>query len=111
MTPRDHDLYERVDDHRALRLCGEVLGGHSVVRMGAVVKTVHGELRGIAADGVHAFLGVPYAAPPFGANRLRPPRPVESWSGVRDATSWERPRLRSLRPWWLGLGSGHRRDR
>jgi para-nitrobenzyl esterase len=56
--------------------------------MGAVIRTVHGELRGIVADGVHAFLGVPYAAPPFGANRLRPPRPVESWSGVRDATTW-----------------------
>ena len=54
--------------------------------MSAVVKTVHGELRGSVADGVHAFLGVPFAAPPFGANRLRPPQPVESWSGVRDAT-------------------------
>ena len=54
--------------------------------MNAVVKTVHGELRGSVADGVHAFLGVPYAAPPFGANRFRPPRPVKPWSGVRDAT-------------------------
>ena len=56
------------------------------MRMDAAVKTVHGELRGSVADGVHVFLGVPYAAPPFGANRLRPPQPVEPWSGVRDAT-------------------------
>lgn len=54
--------------------------------MAAVVTTAHGALRGSVADGVCTFLGVPYAAPPFGANRLRPPRPVEPWSGVRDAT-------------------------
>ena len=55
--------------------------------MGAVVKTTDGELHGNVVDGVHEFLGVPYAAPPSGANRLRPPQPVEPWSGVRDATS------------------------
>ncbi len=54
--------------------------------MEEVVKTVHGELRGSVTDGVYAFLGVPYAAPPAGANRLRPPQPVEPWDGVRDAT-------------------------
>ena len=37
---------------------------------------------------MHCFLGVPYAAPPFGANRLRPPRPAEPWDGVRDAISF-----------------------
>jgi para-nitrobenzyl esterase len=57
-----------------------------VVRTGAVVKISQGELRGSIVDGVHVFLGVPYAAPPFGANRLRPPQPVEPWSGVRNAT-------------------------
>lgn len=56
--------------------------------MGAVVKTVHGELRGSVADGVHTFLGVPYAAPPSGRNRLQPPQPVEAWDGVRDATRY-----------------------
>ena len=54
--------------------------------MDAVVTTLQGRLGGGVADGVCAFLGVPYAAPPFGANRLRPPRPAGSWDGVRDAT-------------------------
>ena len=72
--------------HGDLRLDAGSVGGSTVVDMDAVVKTVHGELRGSVADGVYAFLGVPYAAPPFGANRLRPPQPVEPWSGVRDAT-------------------------
>ena len=55
--------------------------------MGAVVKTVHGEVRGRLADGGYAFLGVPYAAAPFGVNRLLPPQPVQRWDGVRDASS------------------------
>jgi len=53
--------------------------------MSAVVRTVQGELRGTVADGVQTFLGVPFAAAPSGANRLRPPQPVEPWDGVRDA--------------------------
>jgi len=56
--------------------------------MNAVVKTQHGEVRGSAADGVNTFKGIPYAAPPFGANRLRPPQPVERWSGIRDALAF-----------------------
>jgi carboxylesterase type B len=54
--------------------------------MDTVVTTVHGALHGHLAEGVHAFLGVPFAAPPFGRNRLRPPQPAEKWEGVRDAT-------------------------
>ncbi|MUN06668.1 carboxylesterase/lipase family protein [Agromyces luteolus] len=53
--------------------------------MDTVVTTDHGAVRGRIVDGVHVFLGVPFAAPPFGANRLLPPRPVEPWDGVRDA--------------------------
>jgi carboxylesterase type B len=51
--------------------------------MEAVVKTRQGGVRGCVADGVYAFKGIPYAAPPFDANRLRPPQPVQPWSGVR----------------------------
>ena len=54
--------------------------------MSEQVRTVHGDLRGSTAGGVHAFLGIPYAAPPVGANRLRPPQPAAPWHGVRDAT-------------------------
>jgi carboxylesterase type B len=56
--------------------------------MNPVVETKRGEVRGSVVDGVNAFKGIPYAAPPFGANRFRPPRPVEPWSGVRDALAY-----------------------
>jgi para-nitrobenzyl esterase len=54
--------------------------------MDTVVETSNGRLRGTTRDGVRAFLGISYAAPPVGANRLRPPQPVAPWAGVRDAT-------------------------
>jgi para-nitrobenzyl esterase len=50
-----------------------------------IVRTSHGRLRGARSVGVVVFRGVPYAAPPFGPNRLRRPQPVDSWIGIRDA--------------------------
>jgi para-nitrobenzyl esterase len=43
-------------------------------------------LRGRFERGVAVFRGVPYARPPVGALRLRPPQPAASWRGERDAT-------------------------
>ncbi len=51
----------------------------------SVAATQHGLLRGERRDGVHRFAGVPYAAPPVGPNRFRPPQPLEPWSGEREA--------------------------
>jgi para-nitrobenzyl esterase len=51
------------------------------------VRTVEGgDVAGTLSDGVLRFLGVPYAAPPVGANRFKKPQPVEPWNGERDAT-------------------------
>ncbi|MFJ8133155.1 carboxylesterase/lipase family protein [Streptomyces hydrogenans] len=48
-----------------------------------------GRLSGtFVADGVAAFLGVPYARAPFGALRFRAPEPAEPWEGVRKATEF-----------------------
>ena len=53
---------------------------------GPVVDTAEGPVRGVAHNGVNVFLGIPYAAPPVGQLRWRPPKPVEPWTDVRDAT-------------------------
>ena len=47
-----------------------------------------GLIRGADVAGVYSFLGLPYAAPPTGNLRWRPPQPASSWSGVRDATQF-----------------------
>lgn len=44
-----------------------------------------GTVRGRRHDGHLSFQGIPYAAPPVGDLRWRPPSPVEPWTGVRDA--------------------------
>jgi len=56
--------------------------------MNPVVNTRSGAVRGSVVNGVNTFKGIPYAAPPFCANRLRPPQPLEPWSGVRDALTF-----------------------
>ena len=54
----------------------------------AIVETAYGTLRGVEADGVRVFRGIPYAAPPTGEHRFTPPRPAVAWSGVREATTF-----------------------
>jgi para-nitrobenzyl esterase len=62
----------------------------SIVAGNVVVTTRQGQVRGQVRGGVAAFKGIPYAAPPFGANRFQPPRPPQSWDGVRDALEYGR---------------------
>jgi para-nitrobenzyl esterase len=50
-----------------------------------VVATARGKLRGVEFDGLRAWRGIPYARPPAGPLRFRPPQPPGSWSGVRAA--------------------------
>ena len=53
-----------------------------------VVKTDKGLLRGTTVSGMRAFRGIPYAAPPVGALRWRPPQDVAPWTGARAATAF-----------------------
>ena len=53
-----------------------------------IVATADGRLRGQAAGTIDEFLGIPYAAPPVGPLRWRPPQPAAHWTGVRPATQF-----------------------
>jgi para-nitrobenzyl esterase len=53
---------------------------------GPVAIVAGGAVRGVAVAGGYQFLGLPYAAPPTGSLRWRPPQPPAGWRGVRDAT-------------------------
>jgi para-nitrobenzyl esterase len=55
---------------------------------GPIVRVEGGAVRGAAVSGAYEFLGLPYAAPPTGNLRWRPPRPPVAWDGVRDATQF-----------------------
>jgi para-nitrobenzyl esterase len=53
-----------------------------------IADTAAGKIRGAVERGVNIFKGIPYAAPPIGARRFRPPHSVAPWSGVRDALAY-----------------------
>lgn len=57
---------------------------------GGVVRTTYGPVSGLrTADGaVEVFAGVPYARPPVGELRWRPPVPPQPWTAVRAATEF-----------------------
>ena len=52
------------------------------------VMTENGAVRGIQGNNarVSVFKGIPFAAPPVGANRWRAPQPAANWEGVRDCS-------------------------
>ena len=54
----------------------------------AVVDAPAGIVRGEAIGGLHVFKGIPYALPPIGALRWKPPQPLPRWTNSRDATRY-----------------------
>jgi para-nitrobenzyl esterase len=74
-------------------LIGAALLGLAVVGSGnaappPVVRVDSGQLQGVADDGVVSYKGIPFAAPPVGELRWRPPQPVAPWTGVRQAAEF-----------------------
>ena len=50
------------------------------------VQIQDGRLQGVVEYNMNAFKNIPYAAPPMGDLRWRPPQPAIAWSGTRDAS-------------------------
>jgi para-nitrobenzyl esterase len=79
----------------AAGVAASALGGGTVPRAAASrlstpVRTAAGLVTGtLSADGVVAmFRGIPYAAPPVGPLRWRPPQLPAPWTGVRPASEF-----------------------
>jgi para-nitrobenzyl esterase len=53
-----------------------------------IVKVDTGSLQGVLEYNMQAFKNIPYAAPPVGDLRWRPPQPALAWNGVRDASKF-----------------------
>src|SRR5688572_4783100 len=51
-----------------------------------LIETRQGTVAGKQRGAHVAFLGRPYAKPPVGGPRLRPPEPPAPWAGTRDAS-------------------------
>jgi para-nitrobenzyl esterase len=55
---------------------------------GAPLKVEGGLVQGVGADGLTVYKGLPFAAPPVGDLRWRPPQPAAEWAGVRSADQY-----------------------
>ena len=47
-----------------------------------------GRVSGVVSNGIAAFKGIPFAAPPVGALRWKAPQPVQAWTGVKAASTF-----------------------
>lgn len=78
---------------------------------GPVVTIISGAIRGtLTADGGAAFKGIPYASPPVGDLRWRPPQATVPWQGVRDATKFGAPCTQLSESWNEQFVSGSSED-
>jgi para-nitrobenzyl esterase len=71
-----------------------------------VLTLQSGQVQGQVVEGVHRFLGIPYADIPFGEQRFRAPVPRAPWAGVFPADSYgfACPQAELIQPSTLGLG-------
>ncbi|MBW4026957.1 MAG: carboxylesterase/lipase family protein [Acidobacteria bacterium] len=69
------------------------------------VSTPSGTLKGEAVGGVRLFRGVPFARPPVGDLRFRPPQKAQRWTGSRDATQFAAAAMQ-----WGDAGVRHSED-
>ncbi|MDE2690032.1 MAG: carboxylesterase family protein [Acidobacteriota bacterium] len=74
-------------------------GGEKVEPLTTTVNTELGAVEGLALEsGVLKFAGIPFAAPPVGDLRWRPPQPAAAWEGSRDATEFSASCWQPLSP-------------
>ena len=80
----------RIERVLGLAACITALCGASVAapKSTPVVKTHDGAVQGLVKDGTQQFLGIPFAAPPVGELRWRPPVAPDPWRGVKKTVAF-----------------------
>jgi para-nitrobenzyl esterase len=78
---------------RRLLTCGAAVASLAIAlpasaQPGPTVQAPAGAMQGLTDGAINVFKGIPYAQPPVGAQRWRPPVAMAKWSGVRSATQF-----------------------
>ena len=81
-------------------LAAALLSG-AALAAGPEVAVDGGRLSGTLSEGVASYKGVPFAAPPVGPLRWKPPQPALPWTGVRDASAYGHSCLQPAAKWGL----------
>ena len=78
--------------HKVFILLIAIMGSILVIADEVILETSQGKLLGITAgkdnNKISIYKGIPYAVPPIGNRRWKPPEPALSWQGIRHATSF-----------------------
>ncbi len=70
-------------------MCAGLLSSGAQAQAGPVARTGAGRVQGLALEGgIARFAGIPFAAPPVGGLRWKPPQPAAAWTGVRPAVGF-----------------------
>jgi len=72
---------------------GQAETGPGVPIPSKVVRTRSGPVQGLVEDGVSAFKGIPYGAPPIGELRFMPPKSPQPWTETYDASDYGAPAM------------------
>ena len=78
-----------------LRLAMTLLAAHALTTasgLETIVKLDSGLVAG-GGTAIRSYKGIPYAAPPVGELRWKPPQPVKPWKGIRVARTFPAPCL------------------
>ncbi len=77
-----------------IRFAAAVVAAAQVLIVGSAQAQIReaavtgGRVSGVVANGIAAFKGIPFAAPPIGALRWKAPQPVKEWTGVKAASTF-----------------------
>jgi len=66
----------------------ETMSKSSAQNHGPLVNAPAGKMEGLQEGDLRVFKGIPYALPPVGSRRWRPPSPMPRWTGIRKATQF-----------------------